>query len=44
MARTQLLGHISLELDGQYNNTIDDLDSFFDHIMRRTADSVGWGE
>lgn len=43
MARTQLLGHISLELDGQYNNTIDDLDSFFDHVMRRTADTLGLG-
>jgi len=41
MARTQLLGHISLELDGQYNNTIDDLDAFFDHIMRRTAETLG---
>jgi AcrR family transcriptional regulator len=43
MARTQLLGHISLELDGQYNNSIDDLDSFFDHVMRRTADTLGLG-
>ena len=41
MARTQLLGHISLELDGQYTNTIDDLDSFFDHIMVRTAVTLG---
>ena len=43
MARTQLLGHISLELDGQYNNSIDDLDSFFDHVMRRCADTLGLG-
>jgi len=43
MARTQLLGHISLELDGQYDATIDDLDSFFDHIMRRTAETLGLG-
>ena len=41
MARTQLFGHISLELDGQYTNTIDDLDSFFDHIMVRTAVTLG---
>jgi AcrR family transcriptional regulator len=41
MARTQLFGHISLELDGQYNNTIDDLDPFFDHVMRRTAETLG---
>lgn len=41
MARTQLLGHISLELDGQFANTITDLDAFFDHIMRRTAETLG---
>lgn len=41
MARTQLFGHIGLELDGQFANTIDDLDAFFDHIMRRTAASLG---
>jgi AcrR family transcriptional regulator len=41
MARTQLFGHISLELDGQYTNTIDDLDSLFDHIMVRTAVTLG---
>jgi AcrR family transcriptional regulator len=41
MARTQLFGHISLELDGQFTNAIDDLDAFFDHIMRRTAATLG---
>jgi len=41
MARTQLLGHISLELDGQYTNTIDDLDAFFDYVMVRTAVTLG---
>ncbi len=41
MARTQLFGHIGLELDGQFANTIDDLDAFFDHIMRRTAATLG---
>jgi len=40
MARTQLFGHISLELDGQFNNTIDDLDTFFDHVMRVTGQSL----
>jgi AcrR family transcriptional regulator len=43
MARTQLFGHIGLELDGQFANTIDDLDAFFDHIMRRTAATLGLG-
>ena len=42
MARTQLFGHISLELDGQFANTIEDLDAFFDHIMRRTAATLGF--
>ena len=42
MARTQLFGHIGLELDGQFANTIDDLDAFFDHIMRRTAATLGF--
>ncbi|HSN06248.1 MAG TPA: TetR/AcrR family transcriptional regulator [Candidatus Angelobacter sp.] len=41
MARTQLFGHIGLEVDGQFANTIDDLDAFFDHIMRRTAATLG---
>lgn len=40
MARTQLFGHISLELDGQFTNTIDDLDVFFDHVMRVTGESL----
>ena len=40
MARTQLFGHISLELDGQFANTIDDLDVFFDHVMRVTGESL----
>lgn len=41
MARTQLFGHIGLELDGQFQNVIDDLDAFFDHTMRLTASSFG---
>ena len=40
MARTQLFGHISLELDGQFTNTIDDLGTFFDHVMRVTGESL----
>jgi hypothetical protein len=40
MARTQLFGHISLELDGQFTNSIDDLDAYFDHIMRVTAEGL----
>jgi AcrR family transcriptional regulator len=40
MARTQLFGHISLELDGQFTNTINDLRTFFDHVMRVTGESL----
>lgn len=40
MARTQLFGHISLELDGQFTNTINDLDTFFDHVMRVTGEGL----
>jgi AcrR family transcriptional regulator len=41
MARTQLFGHVSLELDGQFTNTITDLDAVFDHIMGVTARDLG---
>lgn len=41
MARTQLFGHISLELDGQFTNSIEDLDVFFDHVMHVTGESLG---
>lgn len=41
MARTQLFGHISLELDGQFNNTIADPATVFDHVMHVTAESLG---
>ena len=40
MARTQLFGHISLELDGQFAATIDDVDAMFDHVMRVTGESL----
>lgn len=43
MARTQLFGHISLELDGQFANTITHLDAFFNHIMHVSAESLGLG-
>ena len=43
MARTQLFGHISLELDGQFNNTITDPSAVFDHVMHVTAESLGLG-
>jgi AcrR family transcriptional regulator len=41
MARTQLFGHVSLELGGQFAATIDDLDSYFDHAMRIVARDLG---
>jgi AcrR family transcriptional regulator len=41
MARTQLFGHIGLELDGQFNATIDDLRAFFDHVLHLVARDLG---
>lgn len=42
MARTQILGHVTLELDGQFAATIDDPRTFFDHVARTTARQVGF--
>ncbi|MGH1504558.1 MAG: TetR/AcrR family transcriptional regulator [Acidimicrobiales bacterium] len=36
-AWTQLFGHISFELFGQFTNTVDDLDAFFDRLMMVAA-------
>ncbi len=41
MAHTQLFGHVSLELDGQFNDTLTDLDAVFDHVTHVTAESLG---
>jgi len=41
MARTQVFGHISLELDGQFTNSVDDLDAFFDHVALTTSRQIG---
>jgi AcrR family transcriptional regulator len=37
MARTQLFGTISLEINGQFKAGIRDLDAYFDLVMRRSA-------
>jgi len=37
MAWSQLIGTISLEVNGQFHNVIADMDEFFDHVMRRIA-------
>ena len=37
MAWTELLGTISLEINGQFHNVIGDMDEYFDHVMRRMA-------
>jgi AcrR family transcriptional regulator len=37
MAWTELIGTISLEVNGQFHNVIDDMDEYFDHVMRRIA-------
>jgi AcrR family transcriptional regulator len=41
MARTQVFGHVTLELDGQFDATIDDPTTFFDHVARTTARQMG---
>jgi AcrR family transcriptional regulator len=37
MAWTHLIGVISLEINGQFHNVIDDVSEYFDHVMRRVA-------
>ncbi len=37
VAWTQLVGSISLEINGQFHNVIDDRSEYFDHVMRRLA-------
>jgi AcrR family transcriptional regulator len=37
MAWTELIGTISLEINGQFHNVIDDMDEYFDHVMHRIA-------
>ena len=37
----QLFGTVSFELFGRFNNTITDLDAFFDHQMRTMAGHLG---
>jgi len=43
MARTQVFGHITLELDGQFANSIDEPDVFYDHVVRVAARQIGFG-
>jgi len=42
MARTQIFGHVTLELDGQFNATIDDPHAYFDHVARMSARQMGF--
>ena len=44
MARTQLFGHVGLELDGQFEATISDARSFFDHVLHLVARDLGLGD
>jgi AcrR family transcriptional regulator len=37
MAWTELIGTISLEINGQFHNVIDDMGEYFDHVMGRIA-------
>lgn len=41
IAWTELFGAISFELFGRFNNTIDDLEAWFDHQARAMAEYVG---
>ena len=43
MAWTELIGAITLEINGQFVNVVDDMDEYFDHAMRRTAEVLGLG-
>jgi AcrR family transcriptional regulator len=40
MAWTSLVGTVTLEVNGQFTNVIDDMDEYFDHVMRRIAASL----
>ena len=37
MAWTELIGTVSLEINGQFHNVIGDMDEYFDHVMGRIA-------
>lgn len=41
MAWTQLFGMVTFELFGQYANTLDPADAFFEHTVARMADMLG---
>ena len=41
MAWTELIGTISLEINGQFHNVIDDMTEYFDHVMHRIAAVLG---
>jgi hypothetical protein len=41
MARTQMFGHIGLEVDGQFANTITDLDAYYEHVMTLVTHDLG---
>jgi len=43
MAWTQLIGTVTLEVNGQFRNVISEMDDYFDHVMRRTAVSLDLG-
>lgn len=43
MAWTELIGTISLEINGQFHNVIGDMDEYYDHVMERTAEVLELG-
>ena len=43
MAWTELVGEISLEINGQFVNVVEGMDDYFDHTMRRMSEVLGLG-
>ncbi len=37
MAWTELVGTVTLEVNGQFRNVVGDMDEYFDHVMRRIS-------
>jgi AcrR family transcriptional regulator len=43
MAWAQLLGTVTLEINGQFHDVVDDMPEYFDHVMTRIAEALGLG-
>lgn len=40
MAWSQLLGTVTLEINGQFHNVVGDMPEYFDHVMRRVVEQL----